>query len=200
MQPVTASSVSIGDREIGPGRPSTSSARSASTTTATSSIAMQADRRRRRGRLRRRQVPEAHPRRRLHPGPVATAARHPLGRDQRRPQARARVRRGRVPPRSTSYCRDARHRLVRVPVGRGAPSTSSSSSTPPRHKVASASPHRRRAAPRTCAPPARPIILSTGMSTLEADPPRGRGPRHGQPPPAAHASTYPAQPRSSTCA
>ncbi len=55
-----------------------------------------ADQRRRRRRLQRGEVPEAHRRRRLHARGAGQAAREPVRRDQRRPEARAGVRRGGV--------------------------------------------------------------------------------------------------------
>ena len=121
--------------------------------------------RRRRGRLRRGQVPEAHGRRGLHPRRARQAAREPFRRDQRRPQARAGIRRGRV--------RRDRPLLQAKSRCRGSPRCWDEASVDfidqfdiPCYKIASASltddnllRHTRSTG--------RPIILSTGMSTIE---------------------------------
>ena len=98
------------------------------------------------------------------------------------------------------HCRERGDRLVRLLLGRGRRSTSWSSSIPPCYKVASASltdDDLLRALRAT----GRPIILSTGMSTLEQidHAVAVAGPRRASPR-ATRPSTYPCPPRSSTCA
>ncbi len=128
--------------------------------------------------LRRREVPEADAGALRPARPVEHRARHAVGPDDvSRIPAPGRVRPARVRgdrPRTAARPEIA---LVRVAAGTSRRSTSSSSSTRPCYKAASASLTDHAPPPEDERPPAKPLMISTGMSTADEIERRRRGRR-----------------------
>ena len=173
--------VSLGDRPVGDGHPCYRHRGDRHQPQRRHPDRQEAHRRRRRSPAARRQVPEAHHRCRLHARGAGQAPREPVRRDQRRPQARARVRPGRV---------RADRRVLPDQADRVDASCWDEASVdfidqfdPPCYKIASAS-LTDDALLRHTRAKGKPIILSTDEHA-RADRPRGRGARHGRPGPPA---------------